>query len=166
MEHLFSLGHTRIGFAGVPVNITPGIERYEGYQQAMQKRALELEPGLVRIGGFSADDGYLIGKELLTVDEAPSAIVAMSELTTIGVLKACRELGFRIPEDVSIIGFDEFEWAGLLNPPLTTIAQPVDRFSEMASEILSQIISGTYSGERITSLQANLILRDSCAEYR
>ena len=160
--HLTALGHRRIGLVNVPRSITPGEERYYGYLDGLRAAGIAVTGELIRESGFGIDDAYHATKELLRVSPPPTAILAMSELTTVGVLRACRRQGLAVPDDISVIGFDEFAQADLLDPPLTTIEQPIDEYSEMAARALSKIIAGEYSGPRITSLRARLNLRKSC----
>ena len=138
------------------------MERQEGYAEGLDAAGVPFDSDLVCESGYGIDDGYAATKRLLQLTPRPTALLGMSELTTVGVLRACRRAGLAIPGDVSVIGFDEFAQADLLDPPLTTIEQPVREYGVVAARTLSQIIAGDYAGPKVTSLPARLILRKSC----
>jgi DNA-binding LacI/PurR family transcriptional regulator len=160
--HLVRLGYQRIGVIVGDQELTPGLQRYQGYQQALRESGHALTPDLVRIGHFKIESGYALGKELLQSPSRPDAIFAASNLITLGVLKAIRELKLRIPHDVAIVGFDDMAWAEELYSPLTTVAQPMYEVGQEAARLLFQRESQPTIPVRSIMLQASLVIRESC----
>ncbi|MCP4749873.1 MAG: LacI family transcriptional regulator [Proteobacteria bacterium] len=162
--HLLELKHARIGIVNVPLNITTGYERFEGYKAAMVENGIELHTDLVKIADFSVESSYEKTREMLTLQNKPTAIVTMSGPTTIGALKAIKESGCRIPEDISLIGFDDFESSDLMDPPITTVVQPADEFGTKAAEVLVNLIKGQKPNQNTIVLKPKLIVRKSCRQ--
>lgn len=162
VEHLLHFGHRKIGAINIPTDVTPGYERYAGYKEALLEHQIPLDDRFIKFADFSLESGYKNTKELLTAEEKPTAILPMSNLTTIGALKAIKELDYTIPEDISIVSFDDFEYAELLNPPLTAIAQPAYEFGIQAAEMLLKLMKGKKIKQKIVVLQPALMIRNSC----
>jgi LacI family transcriptional regulator len=166
LEHLFDLGHRRIAAVCVPTNITTGRERLEGYIETLENYGYETDPELIRIGEYSAESSYEQTKKLLEKKLRPTAVIFMSGLTTLGGIRAVKELSLKVPEDLSVVSFDDFETAELLNPPLTTIVQPAKEFGRKAIEILVKLIGGKQVRPNVTILSPELLLRESCRPIR
>lgn len=162
LEYLISLNHKKIGIINVPTNITTGKERYEGYKQILRKNNIEIDENIIKFAGFSAESSLEKTKELLELKNRPTAILPTSNLTTVGALMAINELNLKIPEDISIIGFDELDWSILLNPPLTTIKQPAYRFGEIGIKTLLKKIGGKKLKNKTIVLKPEIIIRKSC----
>jgi LacI family transcriptional regulator len=160
--HLVALGHTRIGMIAVPTNVTTGQERVEGYRLALAQNNIRFNERLVAYADFSIDNAYESTKRLLSHRSRPTALLPISGPTTAGALKAVRELGLAIPDDVSIIGFDEFDYAELLTPALSTIAQPESDFGVVGIGLLLKEMQGKNIKERTVVLPPRLIERSSC----
>lgn len=160
--HLVRLGYQRIGLIVGDQELTPGLQRYQGYQQALRESGISQEPGLVRIGHFKIESGCLLAKDLLQSPVRPDAIFAASNLITLGVLKALRELNVRVPEDVAVIGFDDMVWATELYSPLTTVAQPMYEVGREAARLLLHRKNHPAIPVRTITLQASLVVRESC----
>ena len=163
--HLVRLGYQRIGVIVGDQELTPGLQRYQGYQQALRESGRNLIPDLVRIGHFKIESGYSLGKELLQSPSRPDAIFAASNLIALGVLKAVRELKLRIPHDVAVVGFDDMAWAEELYSPLTTVAQPMYEVGQEAARLLFQRKSHPTIPVRSIMLQATLVIRESCGAH-
>ncbi len=134
--HLIDHGHRHLGFIqGIP-DSKPSSERLRGFRQALQDCQLPFDETLVEGSKFDAEDGYLSAKALLERPDRPTALFSCSSIGALGAMKACGEMGLRVPEDVSLIGFDEFPYASLLATPLTTIAQQTGALGESASQML------------------------------
>ncbi len=138
-QHLIDLGHRRIGFVAGPEDYLPTLEKAAGRAEAL--RDAGLSDGLVAHGDFSIEGGRVALRELLERDPAPTGVVCSSDLMALGVLKEARALGLRVPEDLSIVGFDGIEAGVWLEPPLTTIQQPIQRLAETAVEALQTLIA-------------------------
>jgi len=163
VAHLVALGHRRIGYIGGRL-VTPGIERLAGFRRALEMHGLVEHPELIRQGDSKQESGYKETLALLALDMPPSAIFAINNPMSLGVMAAIKERGLRIPEDISVIGFDDAPWSGLLNPPLTTIAQPTDALGTAAARLLLERIEGRDGGAtRHIVLQPHLIERASTA---
>jgi DNA-binding LacI/PurR family transcriptional regulator len=162
VSHLLKLGHHRIGFIGGPPRTTSGRERREGYGKALIEHGIESDQALIKIGDFKQAGGYRMTCELLEMNEPPTAIFTVNNLTTLGALNAIHERGLRIPQDVAIIGFDDMPWAPSLDPPLTAVSQPTYELGCTAANLLLKRIAD--KGREITevNLDPRLIIRDSC----
>ncbi len=162
--HLINAGHQRIGFIqGIP-DSKPNVERLRGYGQALCDQRLPVDSDLILGSMFEEEDGYRSATQLLTGDSPPTALLASSSLAALGVMRACLELGLRIPEDVSLIGYDEYPYAPLLAPPLTTIAQQTQSIAEAASRLLLDWLdSGKPPEKSAIVLDAKLVPRASVA---
>lgn len=164
VEHLANLGHERISMISGPLEKASGYERYRGYEAALTKLELKLEAPLVRFGDFKTSSGHRGATELLQLPVPPTALIVANNQMTLGALLAIRELPLSIPSDVSIIGFDDMEWAPLVNPPLTTIAQPAYEMGVKAAQMLLDKIGGTSDGAPTrVLLEPSLVVRESTA---
>lgn len=166
IQHLIALGHTRIGVLSGPLHLTSGRERYTGYLQAMTDAGLQVDSSLTRFGNYRESSGYQLAQELLAAPNPPTALFVANNLMTIGALNAIHELGCRVPDDVSIIGFDDLAWAISLNPPLTTVAQPTSEIGTRAAELLLDRIKDPARSARTVVLPTQLKIRASCASRR
>ena len=136
VTHLIDRGHKAIVYVqGVP-NSKPNLERLRGYRQALHDRGITFREDFVRGNSFDEQDGYESTHALLSHEPGPTALFVSSAVGSLGAMRACMDLGRSIPEDVSIIGFDEYPYAQLLSPPLSTIAQSTETLGERASTML------------------------------
>ncbi len=141
-RHLMELGHRRIAVISGPAGraVQPGPPA--GFRSAHDEVGLTLDPDLVRYGSFYVDGGLRPRLELLTGPDRPTAIFAGSDLQAIGVLRAARQLGLRVPEDLSVIGYDNLPVAGWTDPPLTTVNQPLRDMAGTATQMLLELARG------------------------
>ena len=165
VAHLLALGHRRIGIVtGLP-GITTTDQRLEGYRQALGEHGVPFDPALVREGDSRVDGGARRADELLALPERPTALFVTNNLMTIGAMRAIDARGLRCPEDVALIGFDDFEWASVFRPRLTTVRQPVYKIGQAATRLLIRRIEGQRTGAaREILLPPTLIVRESCGE--
>lgn len=163
MEYLFSLGHRHIGFVAAHPYTSAVSERMDGYNLYMQRRNLS-EFASVQISSFPNDTGgYDAGKTILASRRRPTAIFCANDITAIGVMKSAQELKINIPEELSIVGYDDIELAGHLAPALTTISQPLAAMAEEAIDMLIKKIGAESDGDqKHVVLPAKLIIRESC----
>jgi len=157
-EHLLGAGHERIGFVGGPTDTETGANRLRGYEDAMREAGAE--PRWAD-GRYRIDGGEHAAEELLR-DDPPTALVVANNLMTIGVLRALRRGRLRVPQDVALVAIDDPFWAELMDPPLTTLAQPVRRMAESAVEFLFERISGRRNEARKVVFDFELRVRGSC----
>jgi len=165
VTYLASLGHKRIGYINIKPEINIGFERLEGYKKGLKKAGIPFNEDLVRYSGFSVESSYEKMKEILAQDNKPSAMFPISNRITIGVLKAIKDQNLKIPDDISVIGFDEIVTADLLTPSLTVVAQPAYEFGRISTKILIDKINGKEPEEDIINLEPELIIRESCRKH-
>jgi LacI family transcriptional regulator len=164
VEYLLRLGHRRIGaITGLP-HISTTHERIQGYRQALESAGVPLDPALMLGGNSRLEGGFRAAHELLSRDKRPTAIFATNNLMAIGLMRAVAERGLRCPEDISVACFDDFEWASVFHPRLTTVAQPIYDMGMKAAELLFARVDGSMTGDpREVVLAPTLVIRDSCA---
>jgi LacI family transcriptional regulator, galactose operon repressor len=162
-EHLLSLGHQRIGHAGGPVSVDCSHARLAGYSSALRKAGIQLDETLVTHCGFTYEAGRQIASDLLDRSDRPTAIFAASDEIALGVVEEARRRSIRIPEDLSVVGFDDTFLARRSSPPLTTVAQPLLEMGRVATRSLAQMISNDVVGTRHIELATRLVVRDSTA---
>ncbi|CAN5594178.1 LacI family DNA-binding transcriptional regulator [soil metagenome] len=161
VTYLADQGHERIamiqGLQGTYTNTA----RIRGFRDALDKRGIEIDERLIVGGDFRRENGYVETKLLLNLPDPPTAIFGMSDLITLGVLEALAEEGLRIPEDLSLISFDDFDFAPFLRSPLTVVRQPKEMMGELAVKLLVDHIVGTQREPRRVMLQPKLLIRAS-----
>jgi len=134
--HLAELGHTRIAFVSGPQTFRSSHERRSGFEEALNERGLKLAKAYVVEGAYTYESGIEKGRDLLAMAERPTAIFAGNDEMAAGVLQAARQLGIRVPEDLSVVGFDDFQIASRLWPTLTTVRTPTREIGRLAVERL------------------------------
>ncbi|SEQ18821.1 transcriptional regulator, LacI family [Faunimonas pinastri] len=160
-RHLIATGHHRIAFIGGPRGLVSTEGRLAGFEMAMKEAGLPTEAALTRFGFYSEQAGAEAFRELMSMPEPPTAIFAIADLLAVGVISAAREMGVTIPDDLSVVSFDDIPYAHLLNPPLTTVHQSADEFGRVSARLLVDLIHGrSGSGER-HSIPVKLIERGS-----
>lgn len=167
-QHLVDLGHTRIAFVGEPpVNpfgFVSSARRQDGYREVLEQAGLPLDPDLVRHGAHLRSTARQMTFDLLSLPHPPTAIVATSDVQAVGVLEAAASLGRRVPDDVSVIGYDDIELASLMN--LTTVRQPLEGSGRRGTDlVLEAIASGTRS-QLAEELEIELVLRATTGPRR
>jgi DNA-binding LacI/PurR family transcriptional regulator len=159
--HLIDHGHRRVATIAGPAHLTNAQERLRGFRRAVKQAGLELPAEYVQHGQFDRATGFDAALTLLRPASRPTAIFAANDLMAMGAIMAVRELGLRCPEDVSIVGFDNLDMMDLVQPPLTTVQQPVYRLGVTATELLIQRINGLKDDPREVMLETELIRRSS-----
>jgi LacI family xylobiose transport system transcriptional regulator len=165
-EHLIQLGHTRIAMISGPEDMLCSVARVDGYRSALERAGIGFDPELLRIGNFGVDGGRERTAELMSLENPPTAIFAGSDLQAVGVYEYARPHGVRIPDDLSVIGYDDLQLSRWVGPPLTTIRQPL---SEMAATAARQLIAMSDGREPISrriALATSLVVRESTAPPR
>ena len=160
-SHLIELGHTHIACIAGPSDVTPSGERVDGYRRALHEAGLPILAENIVRGDFHAASGYQITKELLARDKRPTAIFACNDLMAIGALRAAKAMGFRVPEDISVVGFDDIYLAAYSNPPLTTVRQPKYEMGQLATKLLLERIQDPDLPPRTPLLDTELMIRAS-----
>ncbi|GFP35587.1 LacI family transcriptional regulator, partial [Candidatus Hakubella thermalkaliphila] len=162
IDYLLQLGHKDIAIISGPLNVTSGVERYQGYVAALKEAGLEPRLQHTKIGNFRQESGYKLAQELLDLERRPSALFVANNVMTIGALLAIRERGLSIPDDISVVGFDDMDWAVLANPPLTTVAQPTYEMGVKAMELLIRQMHKEKIDQKEILLSPELRVRESC----
>ncbi len=164
IQHLAELGHKRVGIIAAPTYPEPIVRRLEGVRRAMHDYELDDDPALIRTGDNQLFDmGYRAALELLSLDERPTAIFALTDVTAVGVLHAAKEMDIRIPADVSVMGYDNLPIASYMLPSLTTVAQPLVEMGQTAVQLLLKSIENPSVEPERAVLTTQLIVRDSTA---
>ncbi len=160
-RHLLSLGHTKIGIITGPREMMCATARLDGYSAALKAHGIEADPEWIGTGDFSMRGGYREAIRLLR-DPAhrPTAIFAGSDLQAMGVYEAARQLRLRIPDDLSVVGFDNIQTSAFMNPPLTTVEQPIHKMGAMSVNMLFNAIENTELHQRVI-MPTTLIRRQS-----
>jgi LacI family transcriptional regulator len=162
-DHLMSCGHHRIGAIGGPPGYLCSRARIDGYRSALERAGVGFDPALVRHGDFEHEGGFVRGGELLDLADRPTAIFAGSDQHALGVYEAARQRGLRIPQDLSVVGFDDLPVDQWLSPPLTTVRQPLAEMGWAAADMLGTLIEGLPLASRRVELTTELVVRESTA---
>jgi LacI family transcriptional regulator len=160
VSHLLRLGRTRIATITGPQNMIAGSDRLAGYNSTLRERGLIPDQALIVDGGFSETGGYMAMQQILP--RQPDAVFAASDMMAIGALRAIREAGLRVPEDIALGGFDDLPLAERTDPPLTTIRQPIHRTGATAVETLIDLIEHPNGSPHRIVLPTELVVRTSC----
>lgn len=162
-DHLLGLGHRRIGFAGGRMASRPARDRYYGYVAALGAAGVDLDSALIRQRGFGHDDGRVMAEELLDLPEPPTAIVAGCDTSALGVMAAARRRNLRLPQDLSIVGFDDTYAAESAAPGLTTIHQPLREMGRLAVRTVMSLAEHAGPETHHFELATSLVMRQSTA---
>jgi LacI family transcriptional regulator len=168
-RYLTGLGHRRIGLVAGAQAFETGVHRLEGYRAGLAAAGLATDPSLIAYGDYDADKAYAAAALLLAREPRPSALIVCSELMTGGVLRCLRDHRLAIPDDISLVAFDDPLWASFYNPPLTTLREPRHYMGRLACEALLGAIEAAADdrrrGEELM-LKSELVIRHSCRAYR
>ena len=165
-EHLTSRGHTRVAHIGGPAGVFSARERAEGYRSALAASGTKPNPEFTQSGLYTEGFGYEATGRLLALPHPPSAIFAASDYAALGALRRLREAGLRVPDDVSLVGFDDIPLVSLLQPALTTIAQPIDELGREGVRLLVEVIqTGQTTRPPVQRFPVRLIERDSVKTF-
>ncbi|MEU4743163.1 LacI family DNA-binding transcriptional regulator [Actinosynnema sp. NPDC023658] len=165
-RHLLELGHRRIAVVTGALTMLSGRARLDGYRAAMDAAGVPVDPDLVREGHFQIVDGLVHTRELLRLPDPPTAVVTGNDGEALGVYQAVHEAGLRIPEDLSVVGFDDLPPAQWMIPALTTIRQPLDEMAATATAMLVDLAQGGRLPHRRRILPTELVVRASTAPPR
>jgi DNA-binding LacI/PurR family transcriptional regulator len=166
INHLVALGHKRIGIINGPLHLSSARDRYSGYLQALSDAHIKADAALTRFGDYRLESGYQLAVELISLKRPPTALFVANNQMTIGALNAIHDARRRIPEDIAVVGFDDFDWAVSLNPPLTTVAQSTFDIGCQAASLLLSRIGEPKRPARTVMLNTLLIVRASCGASR
>ncbi len=161
VDHLVQLGHERIGIINGKMTTTNALERFQSFQENLAEHKLEFQNEWAADGDYEEEGGYKAALKIISAVRRPSAIICASDLMAIGAVRALKEKGVSVPQDISIIGFDNMEEAVYHDPPLTTVAFSAYEMGKLAAQKMFQIIAEEPLEEKATTLQAELMERES-----
>jgi LacI family transcriptional regulator len=162
-EHLLSLGHVRIAHVAGAEGLRISEQRVAGYRDGLAQAGVAWDPRLVVAGSFTEGGGYDAMRTLLESGAEPTAVFAANDLSAIGAINAILESGWRVPMDVSVVGFDDLRLSAFTSPPLTTIHQPGEEIARRATEILVDLIRGRTVHQLQYLIEPRLVVRSSTA---
>ena len=167
-RHLIALGQRRLAIITGSLNLSTGQDRLEGFRKALQQAGLPLHDEYLQRGDFQLESGHSCGLRLLQLPMPPTAIFCCNNQMTLGLMRALSQLGVNCPERVSVLGFDDFEWAANFRPRLTSVAQPALEMGKQATQMLLRKIESVKERdkgyeEKVVVLAAELRVRDSTA---
>lgn len=161
-QHLIDLGHRRISHVCAPPDLMFASHRMEGYKTTLAANGIPFDESLVAVGELTERSGYAVGRDFLTQDERPTAIITCNDLMALGVISAAQSLGLEVGRDVAVAGFDDVPLAEHALPPLTTVRQPIYEIGQRICEMLIHLLRQGSLKERHVILKPQLVVRESC----
>jgi LacI family transcriptional regulator len=166
-EHLLEIGHRRIGTITGRMSLLCSRARLDGYRAALERAGIPADPALIFPGDFTFESAMTAAAGMLRLADPPTAIFAGSDMQAMGVYEAARRHKLRIPDDLSVVGFDDLPMSGWVSPPLTTVVQPVARMATMATRTLIAMLDGRAEALSMRiELTTSLVVRASTAPPR
>ena len=166
VSYLVELGHTSIATILGPENEECTLDRLDGYHQALRDAGIETDPKLITAGDWTAKSGGQAVQQLLQSKRSFSAIFAQNDRMAVGAIRALREAGLIVPQDISVIGYDDIPLVSYIDPPLTTIRQPIDKFGRYGAKLLIEAVQNPNYKPKQIRLDVQLIKRKSCKSLR
>jgi DNA-binding LacI/PurR family transcriptional regulator len=160
VEHLVQLGHRRVAYVANRRSQRSNLDRMTGYQQVLAANEIAVEEDQIIEGDGTLQGGFQAARNLTAQNQLPTALFCFNDMTAIGALNAFRQAGIRVTEDISVVGFDDVEFATHCYPPLTTVRQPTDRMGHRLMHMLLALIQGQEDVEAET-LPAELVIRET-----
>ncbi|WP_332908491.1 LacI family DNA-binding transcriptional regulator [Paenibacillus roseus] len=160
-SYLIAAGHERIALIAENLEVSSSKERLRGYRQALEEARLSYDENLVLVSDFSVQGSKQTALKLLATDSRPTAIFACNDILAIGAIQAARELGIEVPEDLSVVGFDNTILATMSDPPMTTVAQPIQEMGHQVVDLIIQEINNEKKARQRVVLLPELIVRGS-----
>lgn len=165
-RHLLDLGHRRIAMLSGPTQWPCCRARLDGYRAAMDAAGVPVDPELVRVSTLYVEGGLRDGAELLRLPDPPTAIFTANDLQALGVYEAARRAGVRIPDDLSVVGFDDLSFTQWAGPPMTTVRQPLVQMGAAAARMVLALADGEPLEQHRVELATTLVVRESTAPPR
>ncbi|KHF40896.1 LacI family DNA-binding transcriptional regulator [Halalkalibacter okhensis] len=160
-EHLIQLGHSKIAHITGPINIILSRDRLKGYRQAMISNDLEVDPAYIQEGDLSFESSYNETLKLLSLSTPPTAIFVFNDEMAMGTIKAAKDSGLSVPNDLAVVGFDNIKMSTVFEPNITTIDQPKFAIGKKAMELLLHLIKGEPMKKKKFVMKDELIIRES-----
>jgi LacI family transcriptional regulator len=162
MEYLIGLGHRQIGFIGGRPDALSAVRRFEGYRDGLIAAGIPYDPALVQDGDYTRERGEAAARLLLDRPDRLTAIFAANDESALGVMNVARSLGIRIPQDLSVVGFDDIPEAARVTPRLTTVDQSIQEMGALAVRMLMDSLQGKELDSKLYKILTRLIIRESC----
>lgn len=159
VSYLLNKGHKNIAFITGPMSVTTSMNRFKGYEMALNEKKLEVDQSLIKEGDYLIDSGIKKVTELLEEGKKFTAVFAGNDMMAIGAMKALKSRNIKIPENVEVIGFDNIELSQVVEPPLTTVAQPAYDMGVLGAKLLIKLIEGKKLRTKNFVLEPELIIR-------
>lgn len=170
VKYLIEQGYRKIGIINGYLDRTTGRERFNGYLRALKEASISPDDNMIKIGNFKEDSGIKLTKELLENSNRPQAIFTTNMDMTLGAIITIKKMGISIPDELGIIGFDDSDWASILNPPLTVVSQPTYVIASTAAELLIKKIENKRTSisyePLIMTLHTKLVIRNSTQKIK
>jgi LacI family transcriptional regulator len=164
--YLTGLGHRRIGHITGRLELVSASHRLQGYKDGLAASGIPLDENLIQIGDFTSETAVRCTRVLLSLDDPPTAIFAANDMAVMGIYQVAQTEGLRIPEDLSVVGFDNLPESTLLTPKLTTVDQFVMDMGSLAVEMLVKLVNGESFEKNLHEIPTQLVIRDSCRSVR
>jgi len=162
MEYLLGLGHKRIGFISGRAELESSSRRLKGYREALENAGIPIDEKLIASGDYTTETGVVCTRELLALENPPTAIFASNDQMAMGVFQVAEEMGIKIPDDLSVIGFDNITESKYLG--LTTVDQSISEMGYVATQMLIKLINNIPLEDQTYRMQTKLVIRNSCRE--
>jgi LacI family transcriptional regulator len=162
VQYLIGLGHRRIGFINGRHELVSSAKRLQGYRDSLMTAGIPIDEALIETGDYTSETATTCTRRLLELDIPPTAIFAANDQTAMGVYRVAREKGVRIPEDLSVVGFDNLRESSLLTPPLTTVDQFLFNMGQFSVEMLMKLINSESLDVHLNKINTQLVIRNSC----
>ncbi|WP_315068608.1 LacI family DNA-binding transcriptional regulator [uncultured Clostridium sp.] len=167
VEQLFIMGHRRVGVIVGPKEMYTAEQRLKGYYRVHEDYSLKIDSNLIKYGDYRMDSGYILFKELMTMKNPPTAIYVTNYEMTLGAVMAINEMDIKIPEKLSIIGFDNMDLVKVINPPLSVVVQPMESIGEVTAKLLLKRMNGDKSNfPSVNRLKADLLVTKSIGKIK
>jgi LacI family transcriptional regulator, repressor for deo operon, udp, cdd, tsx, nupC, and nupG len=165
VQYLLGLGHRRIGLITGPADSQSSSNRLHAYQRTLATHGIEFDAGLVAPGDGRAEGGRVGASLLFSSPRPPTAIFCYNDMTAIGAIAAAKKRGLNVPDDVSIVGFDDIPFAEYVDPPLTTVRQRKYEMGRLAMDMVLDLLNGNAPAAKVF-LKGELVIRESCARAK
>ena len=162
VNYLIGLNHRRIGFVSGNTREVNAYDRLEGYKMELLQNSIAFDEQLVYYGDWSLESGYEAFKYLFSLDNPPTAVFCANDYMAMGVIKAANDSNVRVPEDLSIVGFDDLQYSSFITPSLTTMRQPVEKIAVKAAEVIVDRVRNRDAAVEEAVFKSDFIIRKSC----
>jgi LacI family transcriptional regulator len=163
MQYLIGLGHCRIAHITGRLELVSANQRLQAYKDALTAAGICIDETLIEFGDYSTENAALCAERLLSQNNRPTAIFAANDMAAMGVYQAAHKAGLKIPDDLSVVGFDNLRESSLLAPALTTVDQFLEDMGTIATDMIVKLVNGEELDSMLHMIQTQLILRESCA---